>query len=193
MKKAGRILFKGLGWILLCVAFVLVSLLIIICTPEKEESVPTPADPVLSASSAVSVSTESELYKVYLSFPAPAMSYLSGSGMTFVSASSTDVSVSGHLTRVITQAWRSPEGDEIELLSVCPRSSIGVLQADDWHFSRLDGPELFGQKSVRMENDTKIRLHVQTDQGLYIFTVSKAATERLVPLTRSLQLFSLAN
>lgn len=193
MKKVGRLLLKLFGWLLLCAVLLLVSLLIIIGMPEKKDPAPVLVDPVLSASPAISVSTESDLYKLYLSFPAPAMSYLSGSGMTFVSASSADTSVSGCLTRVITQVWRSPEEDEIELLSVCPRSSLELLQSGDWHFSSLAGPELFGQKSVRMESDEKIRLHTQTDQGLYIITVSKAAEDRLVTIVRSLQLFSLSN
>lgn len=193
MKKFGRLLFKLFGWLLLCAVLVLVSLLIIVGMPEKEDPAPVLADPVLSASPAIDVSAESDLYKLYLSFPAPVMSYLSGSGMTFVSASSADTSLSGCLTRVITQVWRSPEEDEIELLSVCPRSSLEILQSGDWHFSNLAGPELFGQKSVRMESDEKIRLHTQTDQGLYIITVSKAAKDRLAAIARSLQLFSLAN
>ena len=193
MKKLGRFLLKGLGWVLLGAALVLVSLLIIIGTPEKKEPSPAITDPVLSASPAVSVTVESELYKLYLSFPAPVMSYLSGSGMAFVSASSADTSVSGVLTRVITQNWRSPEGDDVELVSVCPRSSIDILRAGEWHFSRFSAPELFGQKTVRMESEEKIRLHTQTDQGLYIVTVSKAAEDRLASLARSLQLFSLAD
>lgn len=193
MKKGGRLLLKLFGWLLLCAVLVLVSLLIIVGMPEKEDPAPVLADPVLSASPAINITAESELYKLYLSFPAPVMSYLSGSGMTFVSASSADTSLSGCLTRVITQVWRSPEEDEIELLSVCPRSSLEILQSGDWHFSKLAGPELFGQKSVRMESDEKIRLHTQTDQGLYIITVSKAAKERLAAIARSLQLFSLAN
>ena len=193
MKKGGRLLLKLFGWLLLCAVLVLVSLLIIVGMPEKEDPAPVLADPVLSASPAIDVSAESDLYKLYLSFPAPVMSYLSGSGMTFVSASSADTSFSGCLTRVITQVWRSPEEDEIELLSVCPRSSLEILQSGNWHFSNLAGPELFGQKSVRMESDEKIRLHTQTDQGLYIITVSKAAKDRLAAIARSLQLFSLAN
>lgn len=193
MKKGGRLLLKLFGWLLLCAVLVLVSLLIIVGMPEKEDPAPVLADPVLSASPAIDVSAESDLYKLYLSFPAPVMSYLSGSGMTFVSASSADTSFSGCLTRVITQVWRSPEEDEIELLSVCPRSSLEILQSGDWHFSNLAGPELFGQKSVRMESDEKIRLHTQTDQGLYIITVSKAVKDRLAAIARSLQLFSLAN
>lgn len=193
MKKGGRLLLKLFGWLLLCAVLVLVSLLIIVGMPEKEDPAPVLADPVLSASPAINITAESELYKLYLSFPAPVMSYLSGSGMTFVSASSADTSLSGCLTRVITQVWRSPEEDEIELLSVCPRSSLEILQSGNWHFSNLAGPELFGQKSVRMESDEKIRLHTQTDQGLYIITVSKAAKDRLAAIARSLQLFSLAN
>ena len=193
MKKGGRLLLKLFGWLLLCAVLVLVSLLIIVGMPEKEDPAPVLADPVLSASPAINITAESDLYKLYLSFPAPVMSYLSGSGMTFVSASSADTSFSGCLTRVITQVWRSPEEDEIELLSVCPRSSLEILQSGNWHFSNLAGPELFGQKSVRMESDEKIRLHTQTDQGLYIITVSKAAKDRLAAIARSLQLFSLAN
>lgn len=193
MKKGGRLLLKLFGWLLLCAVLVLVSLLIIVGMPEKEDPAPVLVDPVLSASPAIDVSAESDLYKLYLSFPAPVMSYLSGSGMTFVSASSADTSLSGCLTRVITQVWRSPEEDEIELLSVCPRSSLEILQSGNWHFSNLAGPELFGQKSVQMESDEKIRLHTQTDQGLYIITVSKAAKDRLAAIARSLQLFSLAN
>ena len=193
MRKFSRLLFKLFGWLLLCAVLVLVSLLIIVGMPEKEDPAPVLADPVLSASPAINITAESDLYKLYLSFPAPVMSYLSGSGMTFVSASSADTSFSGCLTRVITQVWRSPEEDEIELLSVCPRSSLEILQSGNWHFSNLAGPELFGQKSVRMESDEKIRLHTQTDQGLYIITVSKAAKDRLAAIARSLQLFSLAN
>ena len=50
------------------------------------------------------------------------------------------------------------------------------------------GQSLAGMQSVRMENDATIRLHAQSETGLYIVIAPKMDSSDLAALTRSLQL-----
>lgn len=169
------------------------TLVLIILSPERQETVTEPVNlPELAASPAIHISSEADLYKLYVSFPAPVLNYLSGSGMTFVSGNAADVSVRGGLARTVTLKWLSPEGIDVTLQSVYPPSATELLQKEDWHFSSVSGASLFGSNSVRMENNEKIRLHVQTDRGLYAVLLPREASSYATGLTRSLQLFSMS-
>jgi hypothetical protein len=117
------------------------------------------------------------------------MSFISGSGMTFVSGSSRNVEADGATGRMAVLNWKSPDGYPVVLQSIYPASALSLL-ADGYHFSTLLGPTLFGTESVRMENADTVRLHAATATGLYEVTVPKSLAPKLSSLCRSLQLFS---
>ncbi|MGN0972347.1 MAG: hypothetical protein ACI4OY_10350, partial [Aristaeellaceae bacterium] len=57
-----------------------------------------------------------------------------------------------------------------------------------YHMAGVAGQSLAGMQSVRMENDATIRLHAQSETGLYIVTAPRMDSSDLAALTRSLQL-----
>ena len=117
------------------------------------------------------------------------MSFMSGSGMTFVSGTASDVGLTGGYGRVATLYWQTPDGDPLILQSIYPASALSLLETG-YHFSSVAGPSLFGSDSVRMENADTVRVHAATDTGLYVVIVPKSAASGISSLSRSLQLFS---
>ena len=193
MKTLAGIPWKIITAVLIILLLAFFTLTLIILSPERAEKTAEPVTlPELSASPAIHITAESDLYKLYLSFPVPVMNYLSGSGMTFVSGDAADSPLEKGFARAVTLNWLSPEGVPVTLSSVFPPSATELLQEGDWHFSNVSGAPLFGESSVRMENSEKIRLHVQTDHGLYSVTIPKEAAPSVTGLTRSLQLFSVS-
>ena len=119
------------------------------------------------------------------------MSFMGGSGMTFVSASCADEAVNGGFGRVATLYWQTTDGEPMILQSIYPASALSLLD-NGYHFSTILGPTLFGVSSVRMENDDTVRVHAATETGLYVVTVPKSLAPKLSSLCRSLQLFRIS-
>ena len=198
VKKNGKRILTAIPRKILTVAAVLfllvvMTLAMVILSPDRPETGAVPVTlPELSASPAIHITAESDLYKLYVSIPVPVMNYLSGSGMTFVDGDAADVPVRNGIARTVTLDWLSPEGVPVTLISIFPPSATELLQKDEWHFSDISGASLFGENSVRMESNEKIRLHTQTDHGLYAVLFPKEAAGSVSVLTRSLQLFSVS-
>ena len=152
---------------------------------------PSPAQPSADARPAVSIDQETDLVKLVSDFPAPVMSYMSGSGMIFVSATSADAAVSGGFGRVTTLYWQTVDGEPVTLQSIWPADALSLLE-DGFHFMPVAGPSLFGSMSVRMEKDDAVRLHVTTDQALYVVLLPRSLSGQVSDLCRSLQLFTAA-
>ena len=191
MKTLAGIPRKIIAIVLVILLLAVFTLALVILAPERTGKKDEPVTlPELSSSPAIHTAAESDLYKLYLSFPVPVMSYLSGSGMTFVSGDAADCPLEKGFARTVTLNWLSPENVPVTLVSVFPPSATELLQNGEWHFSSVSGSSLFGENSVRMEDNETIRLHTQTDHGLYYVTVPKEAAPSLTELTRSLQLFS---
>ena len=144
---------------------------------------------MLTASPAQNISAETELRSLVETFPVPVLSFMSGSGMTFVSGTSADVGLKGGFGRVVSLYWQTPDGEPLILQSIYPASALSLLN-NGYHFSTIGGPTLFGTESVRMENADTVRIHAATDTGLYVVTVPKSAASKLSSMSRSLQLFS---
>ena len=72
--------------------------------------------------------------------------------------------------------------------SLYPARALSLMGKGDYHMAGVAGQSLAGMQSVRMENDTTIRLHAQSETGLYIVTAPKMDSSDLAALTRSLQL-----
>ncbi len=184
-----HVLLKILTGFFSVILIVLIGALLVLAQPGKEENEKAEPQPLLTASPAIKIDAETELRSLVESFPAPVLSFMSGSGMVFVSGSSADAGLKGGYGRVVTLYWQTPDGDPLILQSIYPASALSLLD-NGYNFSAVGGPTLFGAESVRMENEETVRIHAATDSGLYVVTVPKSAASGLSSLSRSLQLFS---
>ena len=188
-KKIRKRVIRAIGVLSFLVLLVLAGASLILAKPQRDKTEPAADPPSRSASPAVTVDRETDLTRLIAGFPAPVMSFLSGSGMTFVSAASADAAVSGGFGRVATLYWQTAEAEPLILQSIWPADALSLLE-DGYHFSAYLGPTLFGSASVRMENNDTVRLHVATDQALYVLVLPRALSGQLNALCRSLQLFT---
>ena len=188
-KKFGTALLKVLTALFTIALIAAVGFLLILAQPKSEEKEKAEPQPLLAASPALNISQESELRSLVSAFPVPVLSFMSGSGMSFVSAISADTALDGGFGRVATLYWQTAEGEPLMLQSIYPASALSLLD-NGYHFSSILGPTLFGVDSVRMENGDTVRVHAATETGLYVVTVPKDLAPKLSSLCRSLQLFS---
>ena len=188
-KKFWKVLLKILGSLVFIAVLVLAAVSLILAKPSPEETESPAAAPSLAASPALEIKNETELYRLVASSPAPVMSFMSGSGMTFVSAVSSDTAVSGNFARNTVLYWQTKDGQPLFLQSICPADALSLLE-EGYHFSASAGPVLFGNPSVRMEKDDTIRIHTATDQALYVLILPRALSDQIPNLCRSLQLFT---
>lgn len=189
-KNAGKLLLRALGGLLALGLLAGLYFALIIGQPQHEEERDIKPQPLLTASPAVSIQNEGELRSLVASFPAPVMSFMSGSGMVFVSGTSADAAWKGKFGRVATLYWQTPGGEPLILQSIYPAEALDLMGKKDYTFSGGAGPALFGRTSVRMENGDTVRLHVQAEgQGLYVMTVPKSLGGSLSDISRSIQLF----
>ena len=195
-RRSGRqgffhLLMKVLTALLSIALIVLVGALLVLAQPKPEEKQKAEPQPLLAATPAVNISVETDLRTLVESFPVPVLSFMSGSGMTFVSGTSYDAGLSGGYGRVAALYWQTQDGDPLILQSIYPASALSLLE-DGYHFMPYAGPALFGGASVRMENDETVRIHVATDQALYVVLLPRALSSQTGALCRSLQLFSVS-
>ena len=194
MKKKKRfwtIVFKALTVLLGIVLIVLIGFLLVLAQPKPEDTEKPEPQPLLSPSPAMEISAEGELRSLAETFPAPVMSFMSGSGMVFVSGTSADAALGEGFGRVLTLYWQTPEGEPLILQSIYPAEGLELMGKGDYHFSDTAGPSLFGLSSVRMENGDTVRVHVQAaGRGLYTVTVPASLAGSLSGICRSIQLFS---
>ena len=109
-KKFWKVLLKILGSLVFIAVLVLAAVSLILAKPSPEETESPAAAPSLAASPALEIKNETELYRLVASSPAPVMSFMSGSGMTFVSAVSSDTAVSGNLSVEFDPSFRKGVG-----------------------------------------------------------------------------------
>lgn len=191
MKKVGQWLGKLLGAAGFLAALVSLCVTIIVAQPQPSgEPEPAP-QPLLTASPGMEISSEQDLRELAATFPAPIMSFMSGSGMVFVSGTSRDVPWQGQYGRMLTLYWQTPMGEPLILQSIYPAEGLELMGKGDYAFSSTLGPALFGQTSVRMENEETVRVHVQAPgRGLYVLTVPSSLSGSLSNISRSIQLFT---
>ena len=184
-----QVLLKVVTAIFTAALIVLIGALLVLAQPKREDTEKAEPQPLLTASPAMNIEAETDLRSLVESFPVPVLSFMSGSGMSFVSGTSADAGLEGGYGRVISLYWQTQDGDPLILQSIYPASALSLLEKD-YHFSAVAGPTLFGVDSVRMENADTVRVHAATDTGLYVVTVPKSAASKISSLSRSLQLFS---
>jgi len=190
-KKIRKALVRLAGVLIAVALLALLAASLIIAKPQESGQASVSAGPSAESSPAVSVESEQDLPELISAFPAPVMSFMSGSGMTFVSATSADAAFSGGFGRIATLNWQTPEGEPVMLRSIWPADTLSLLEGG-YHFMPYAGPALFGSASVRMENDETVRIHVATDQALYVVLLPRALSSQTGALCRSLQLFSVS-
>ena len=188
-KTIWKYLLRALGVVVFITLLGVLAASLILAKPQNDKSEISQARPSGEARPAVTIDSENDFIQLASDFPAPVMSFLSGSGMTFVSGVSADTAVSGGFARVVTLCWQTPEGQPMTLLSIWPDTALSLLEGD-LHFMPQTGPALFGSPSVRMENDDSIRLHVARDQALYVVLLPRALSGQVSDLCRSLQRFT---
>lgn len=190
LKKNGWIAGRILGGVLILAMLAVLYLTLIIGQPQSETKEEVPSQPMLTASPAVSIERETDLRELLAAFPAPMMSFMSGSGMTFVSGNAADAAWRGQFGRILTLYWQTRDGQPLILQSIYPAEALELMGGGGYHFSAAASPALFGRGSVRMENADTVRMHVQAEgRGLYVLTVPRALEADLGEICRSIQLF----
>ena len=182
--------WRILGSLLSVFLFAFLYLTLIVGQQQPSGASDPAPQPRLTPGPALNVSTEAELFSLISSFPVPVMSFMSGSGIVFVSGTSADTAWQDGVSRVATLYWQTAEGQPLILQSICPAAALDLLAGGDYAFSGTAGPTLFGQSSVRMENADTVRLHTVTDTGVYALTVPRALAGSVSVLSRSIQLFT---
>ena len=184
-----QVLLKVVTALLTAALIVLIGALLVLAQPKQEDTEKAEPQPLLTASPAMNIEAETDLRSLVESFPVPVLSFMSGSGMSFVSGTSSDAGLEGGFGRIVSLYWQTQDGDPLILQSIYPASALSLLEKG-YHFSAVAGPTLFGVDSVRMEKADTVRIHAATDTGLYVLTVPKSAASKISSLSRSLQLFS---
>ena len=195
MRTARKIILRFLGKTLSALlTFVLLAFLVfilIVGQPQDPEQTPVPSATPLPAASPLLIQSERDFPALLNAFPAPVMSFMSGSGMSFVSGSVMDAAWRGGFARILTLSWQTPEGQSLILQSICPADALDLIGKKDYSFSAVSGPTLFGQPTVRMENVDSVRIHTVFSEGLYVLTAPLSLASSLSSLSRSVQLFRL--
>lgn len=190
-KKVRKILIRLVGTVVSIALLAVLAASLVIAKPQEEVQAAAAVRPSAEARPAVSAENETELPRLIAGFPAPVMSFMSGSGMTFVSATSADAAVDGGFGRIATLNWQTAEGEPVKLRSIWPAGALSLLESG-YHFMPYAGPSLFGGSSVRMESDAAVRLHTATDQALYVVLLPRSLSAQAGTVCRSLQLFTVS-
>ena len=188
-KTIGKLLLRILSVLFSAVLLITAAASLILARPAPEEKDSAPATVRPDPAPALEIRGEWDLARLVSAFPAPVMSFMSGSGMTFVSAVSADTAFSGGFGRTATLYWQTEDGVPLILQSICPPDAVDLLEKG-YHFSAYAGPFLFGAASVRMEKQDTVRIHTSTDQALYVLIVPETLSGRISSICRSLQLFT---
>ena len=178
---------KGLAFLGALILLAFLALVLIIGQPQGSETPAVTPPPALSRSPARSIQKESDIPQLLTGFPVPVMSFLSGSGMIFLSGTA---SWQNGVARILTLAWQTPEGQLLTLQSIYP-ADPELIGKDDYRFSTTAGPRLFGQTTVRMENRDMLRIHTTAADGLYVLILPRDLSDSLSSLSQSIQLFTL--
>ncbi len=189
--KKGRVLsvvLKILSGLITLVVLAFLYVTLIVAQPREENQKKAVQLPLMQSSPAVAIEQENDLLHLVSTFPVPVMSFMSGSGMVFVSGTSSDTAYKGGFARVATLYWQTPEGQPLILQSWYP-ADVTLMGRGNYLFSNTEGPVLFGASSVRMENADTIRIHTVTEDGLYAVTIPKSLSSQLSFICRSIQLF----
>ena len=188
-KKIISVVLKVITGVMTAALFAAVCFVLIMAHPQPDKEKSSDPQPLLTASPAITASSPEDLMTLIKSFPTKVMAFSGDSGMTFLTASSEDFSVSGGTARIATLWWQDADGEQVILQSIYPSTALSLLE-DGYRFSPTGGPMLFGSQSVRMEKADTVRIHAAVDTGLYVMIVPKSLGSQVAALSRSLQIIS---
>ena len=189
MLKVRTVLGK-LGKALLLLLFLGVTYVFVaLLNPETEEAAPVLA--LVTASPAVYVEEPGDLNRVIAGFPVPVLAAGSDSVLQLSGGVSRDTAFENGFGRVLILDYLYGE-NEIEVTSIYPARALELLGREDYHISTISVPLLAGWNAVRMENGSHIRLHFQTDYGLYAVRIPREAGDAVPDILRPLQLMTVS-
>ena len=137
--------------------------------------------------SPILITDESMLYVLLEHFPAQLMAAMQTSALTFEQGLLEDVPFENGLARRATLLYRTAEGAPVTIVSIYPARALALLPKGDYAISGTAGLTLASLRSVRMENDSSIRMHAQGEDALYAVTLPKLSAAALRTLTSTLQ------
>ena len=182
---------RMLGMLLAVGALAALYFTLIIAQPQSAGENAAREQPRLTASPGMTVDREEDLRALAQTYPGPFMSFMSGSGLSFVSGECGDAAWDGKTGRILTLLWQTGDGQTIRLQSIYPAEALDLMGKGDYIFSGTAGPTLFGRSSVRMENGSSVRVYVQAEgEGIFVMTVPRSLGGSLSALSRSVQLFT---
>ena len=188
-RKIRRTLLRILSVLLSLIALAVACFSLIMAQPRSDQAPAVSPQPLLAPSPALNITDEKDLRNLIAAFPVPVMSFLSGSGIRFVSATSSYAAWRSGFARIATLYWQTADGEPLILRSIYPADAFGLLEKG-FHFTPVAGPTLFGNASVRMEDGGTIRIHTATDTGLYAVNCPKSLSDHISVISRSLPLFT---
>lgn len=185
-QKVGLWLRRGLV-VLGCLLVAALFWVVVVLLHPGENTGPQRDQTPLAPSEAHTITGLSELEGLVREFPAPAL--MAASGLTMEGAAAYDRPFGNGVARVLRLIYRDENDNNIQLDSITPAGALSLLEGGGYRLSGVAGHNVAGHRTVRMENSTYIRLHMQTDEGLYVITVPRESEDSLASLLRPLQLY----
>lgn len=191
-KKALRIILGILAAALMIAVFYVA---VVLGQPQEnpEKVIVSPDQPVMTASPAVTLTTENELDAMLRAFPVAALYAVEGSDLTLTGGMSYDATYEDGFARIMILNYTAQlNGKQVDMSvqSIYPARALEFVQRGDYHIAHVAGQALAGLQSVRMEDGEHIRLHAQGAEGIYVLTVPAMTADELAAVTRSLQLYT---
>ncbi len=184
-KMAGRIGGALLALLLAAVFYVAV----VMAEPREQDRLRVQQDqPLLAASPAVTIAGDDELQALLDSFPTQVLCAPQGAGLTLTGGASYDVAYEGGFARMAEMVYDLGNGQEMKAISIYPARALELLGKGDYRVSATGGASIAGILSVRMENATHVRMHMQGENALYAVVLPKAEASELTAYLRPLQL-----
>lgn len=155
---------------------------------QKEATLTVQALPV-PLTAAVRITSEADFDLISEAFPAPVLRPMYGNALVFVEGTCSDTAFEDGMARIATLTYRTENYDLLTITSIYPARALALMGKGDYTFSGMAGQPLATLRSIRMENNSTIRLHAQGEEALYIFTAPVVETDVLRQWTSSLQLY----
>lgn len=189
-RRAVKGILASLLTVVLLAAFYIA---VIMGNPQEEESSAITArqdQPLLEAmSSPIAIMEQGQMGLLLKEFPAPVMAAMHSAVLTFEHGLCEDVPFEGGLGRRLTLTYRTAEGGTVTVVSLYPARALSLIDKADYTISGTAGLPLAGLRSVRMVNETSVRMHAQGRDALYVVTLPDMSATALRTLTSTLQLY----
>ena len=188
-----RIVKVALAALLTIVLLAAFYIAVIMGNPQEAESSAITAkqdQPLVAAmSSPLMITDQGQLGLLLKEFPAPVMAAMHSTVLTFQQGLCEDIPFEDGLGRRVTLTYRTAEGAAVTVVSLYPARALSLIEKADYTISGTAGLPLAGLRSVRMVNDSSVRMHAQGSDALYVVTLPKLSASALRTLTSTLQLY----